>query len=179
MYTTLSPHHTPVTWIIVADGKEAHFYDYRKVERDVPLGGTTKFHYTQKKSTHALVPIPSGNMEAETINDYQIGHQRRGMSGTSFASQQNTYEPTGNTKEELKRRFVRTIAAKLDRLCYDKAFDRLIIAAPAKIIGELREQLPEAVQKCIVAVLPKELTAYEGQILLSHLEDTLEEAHSA
>jgi protein required for attachment to host cells len=168
-----------ITWVLVADGKQAQIYECLKTIRNIPLGGVNIHHYFNEKSGIELAPVPDGTLTAETIDSYQIGHDRRGTSSSSVSSVHNTYEPHGNIEEELKRHFVKAIAAKLDRACAEKSFDRLVLVAPARMVGEIREQLTAEAQKRIAAVLPKDLTHYRGQALIEHLHDTLTEAHLA
>jgi protein required for attachment to host cells len=171
--------HMYITWVLVADGKQAQVYECRKVTLKFPLGGANKHHYVNEKSGHELVPVSNMALEAESIDDYQIGHDRRGTSSSSNSPTHNTYEPHGDIKEELKRRFTKTIADKLQHACTEKLFDRLVLVAPAKMIGGLREQLAANVRDHIAAVLSKDLTHYQVHELLPHLQDTLAEAQVA
>ncbi|MGB9151681.1 MAG: host attachment protein [Alphaproteobacteria bacterium] len=168
-----------VTWVLVADGKQARVYECCKATQKVPLEGANKHHYYDEKSGHELVLVPNGSLEAGTAHDYQLGHDRRGTASNSNSPTRNTYEPRGDIKEELKRQFTRTLVGMLGKACEEKLFFRIVLVAPAKMIGELREQLPADVQKRIAAVLPKDLTHYQGHELLHHIQDTLAEAHVA
>jgi len=179
MYEHIQSHKSPVTWVLVADGKQANIYDCRKAMQKIPLGGANKHHAFDEKPIHELVPVPNGALEAESINDYQVGHDRRGTTSSSVSSVHNSYEPHGDIKEELKRRFTEALAKKLGKAHEEKLFDHIILVAPAKMIGELREQLAPDLQRCVAAVLPKDLTHYLGHELLPHLQDTLLEAHVA
>ena len=147
-----------VTWVLIADGKRAQIYECRKTVQKIPLGGVNIHHYYDEKSGHGLVPVPNGVMESESIDDYQTGHDRRGTASSSNSSTHNTYEPHGDIAEELKQRFTRTIAGKLQNACADNLFDRLVLVAPARMISELRGRLSPAVQDRIVATVSKDLT---------------------
>ncbi|MDR3448948.1 MAG: host attachment protein [Alphaproteobacteria bacterium] len=172
--TTESPQ--PVTiWVVVADGKQAQVYECRKAAKIVPLGNATRQGLYDEKWAYELAPVPNGALRAESINDHQLGH----TSANANSPAHQGYEPHGDIREELKRHFTKAIAVKLARAREEKLFDRLVLVAPAKMIGELREQLPAAVQHCVTAVLPKDLTHYSGHDLLPHLYDTLNEAHMA
>jgi len=169
--------HSPVVWVLIADGKQAHIYECRKAIHQIPLGGANKHHYYDEKSGFELVPVPGGILEADSIDNYRIGHDRRGTASSSNSPTHNTYEPHGDIQAELKKQFSKAIASKLQHACTEKIFDRLIIVAPAQMIGELRKQVTPDVQDRIVAVLPKDLTHFQGQLLMTHLHDTLVEAH--
>jgi protein required for attachment to host cells len=165
-----------ITWALLADGKQARIYECRKIMQKVPLGGANIHHYYDEQSGHELVLVPNGAMEAESIDDYQIGHDRRGTSSSSNSSTHNTYEPHGDIQKELKRRFIKAISDKLQQACANNSFDRLILVAPAKMVGELRKQLSSDVQNRIVGVLPKDLTHDQGQVAMTHLRDIFAKA---
>jgi protein required for attachment to host cells len=166
-------HKLLVTWVLVADGKRAQIYDCRKTMQKIPLVGTNKHHYYDEKSDHKLVPVQNGVTESESIDDYQTGHDRRGTASSSNSPTHNTYEPRGDIDEELKRRFAKSITTKLQQACVNNSFDRLILVAPAKMINELRGQLSDEVQDRVVGVLPKDLTHYRNQVVMSHLHEML------
>lgn len=167
------------TWILVADSQSAKIYQHRKTERVVFMNGSRKHPACEEKSEHQLVPVHGMVFESETIQNYQLGHDRRGTVHNSASRAHNAYEPHGDIKAELKRRFVQLIAGKLQQAFAKKAFEHLVLVAPAKMVGMLREQLNPEVREQIIAVLPKDLARYEGKTLMTHLQDTLIEAHVA
>lgn len=181
MLAERTAHHQrlPVTWVLVANGQTAQIYSCGKTGKAIPLNISHKHPAYDERSGHELVPVPNGAVQGETIDDYQIGHSRRGTSISSVSAARNTYEPHGDIKEELRRRFVKDIAARLEKAHTQKKFHRLVLVAPAKMIGELREHLTPGVQGCVAAVLPKDLATYDARALLPHLQDTLAEAHVA
>ncbi|MFY9287950.1 MAG: host attachment protein [Alphaproteobacteria bacterium] len=167
MYKNIIPHQRPpITWIVVADSKQVQIYRRQSYIQHVPLcGGGNKYY--QEKMGYELVLIPEAMPKAESLADYQL------------SSTDNAYGPQEDSREELKRRFLKAIALMLEQAHSRKSFDNLILVAPAKIIGGLREQLNPAMQTCVKAVLPKELTHFKGKELLEYLYDTLIEAHVA
>jgi protein required for attachment to host cells len=167
-----------LTWVLVADGKTARVYQCQKTARLLPTKGLRRHSLHEEKMEQTLMPVQGAVIEAESIDDYQLGHDRRGTILNSADTAHNAYEPHGNIRKELRRRFLKAIAEKLERAYAEKEFSRLILVAPAKMLGELHEQL-SVVQSHIVAVLPKDLAHFEGQELLPYLQDTLMEAHVA
>jgi len=166
-----------VTWVLVADGRQAQIYECHKTTQKIPLGGANKHHYYNEKSGHELVPMADGFLEAESVDDYQTGHDRRGTASSSNSPTHNTYEPHGDINKELKRRFTKIIADKLQQACIESSFDHLVIVAPTRMLGELREQLSADVQNRIVGVLPKDLTHYQDHTIMAHLHDMFAEVH--
>lgn len=167
------------TWVLVADAKQAQIYKYHRTKQRPPLTGANRQNYYDDQSGYELEPLPHGTMAAESMDDHQIGHDQRGTSSNSNSPVRNTYEPHGDIKEELKRRFARTIADKLEDSCKEKLFDRLVLVAPAKIIGELRKQLSADVESHISAVLSKDFAHDQPEELFQHLQDTLDKAQVA
>jgi protein required for attachment to host cells len=166
-----------VTWVLIADATQAQIYGCTKNLRQTPLGGANPHHYYDEKSGHELIPAVNGLLKAESIDDYQIGHDRRGTASSSNSSARNTFEPHGDIKGELKRRFAESIASKLQQAYAEKLFDQLVLVAPPKMIGELREHLPPDLHNVIVASLSKDLMPFHGQELMTRLHTTLAEAH--
>jgi protein required for attachment to host cells len=164
----------PLTWVLVADGQQARFYGYHQTTQRVPLTGANPHHYFDEKSGFELAPIADETLNAQTLAEYQIGHDRRGTSSSSSGTGHNTFEPHGDIEAELKRRFSKIIADRLEHACRAKLFDRLILAAPAKMIGELRKELPADVAARITAVLSKDLMHFHGRELFQHLQEALE-----
>ena len=53
----------------------------------------------------------------------------------------------------------------------DKKFDRLVLVAPPKALGDLRAELPKHAQERVTHELPKDLVHLDGQGLAQHLTD--------
>lgn len=174
----ISHHHQPaITWIVIADRQQADVFSCLKSTHKVPLAGANKHHYYDEKAGHELVPVPEGSIKAEPLSDYQIGHNRRGTSSSSNSPTHNTYEPRGDINEELNRRFLQRISDLLKVARQAKLYDKLIIVAPGRMIRALKSQFSADLRKIIVGSLSKDLTSYQGQVLMSHLSDTLTDAH--
>ena len=167
----------PTTWVLVADDKQAEIFSYSKSVHALPKGGANRHHYYDERSGHELTPVANGILMAESIDDYQLGHNRRGSSSSSNSPTHNTYEPHGDINTELKRRFAKAIIGKLRQSCTEKLFDRLVFVAPGKMIGELKEQMSSDMQNRIAVCLPKDLTHFHGQELVEHLSGILTENH--
>jgi protein required for attachment to host cells len=178
MREDIAHHQQPlITWILIADDKRAQIYDCRKTQQPVPLGGANPHHYFDEKSGHELMPVLNGLLKSESMDDYQIGHDRRGTASSSNSPTHNTYEPHGDIKGELKRRFSESIAHKLQQAYADKLFNQIVLVAPPKMIGELREHLSHDIQGKVVASLSKDLNNYHGKELMTHLSETLADIH--
>jgi len=170
--------HSLIVWVLIADSKRASLYNCQKFIREIPLGGANKHHLSDPKIDYRLVSVPNGILKAESLKDYQIGHNLRGRSSSSSSPTHNTYEP-GDIDEELNRRFLHEMAGILQKSYEQKDFDRLVIVAPEHVINQLKKTLVPDVQKAIVGELAKDLTHYQGVTLMAHLHSTLLEMNQA
>jgi len=59
-----------------------------------------------------------------------------------------------------KERFAEEIAEALYRHAHDNRFDKLVVIAPAKVLGNLRKAFHATVTDKIIGEIPKELTSH-------------------
>jgi protein required for attachment to host cells len=59
-----------------------------------------------------------------------------------------------------EERFAGTIAEALYRLAHGRRFDKLVVVAPAKVLGNLRQAFHAEVTERIIGEIPKELTSH-------------------
>lgn len=170
---TQTVHKTPVTWFLVADGAGAQVYVRQRIKARIPMGGNTKHRHYEEKVERELVPVSGMRWEAKSPEEYQIGNDLLGRVFESVGAARHMGEPHVDIREDLKLRFMRTIASQLQVACQQKSFDRLVLIAPPKLLGKLKRQLDENVRAHVVAELPKELTRYQGRALAAQLEKVL------
>ncbi len=78
-------------------------------------------------------------------------------------------EPRTDPHRELKRTFAHELADMLDQRLTEKAYDRLVIVAPPKALGDLRAALSAHVKPLVYAELNKDLVKTPTAELPSHL----------
>lgn len=159
----------PVTWVLVADARQAQIYTKKIVEKHVPMTGTGG-HMKEVRELE-LVPILPSNIMAESEGDYQIGRNATGMVFESFSTAVHMNEPHVTVEDEIRRNFSIKITEMLNSPQVKGNFDRLIIVAPPKMLNDLENGINKEVSKKIVGKLAKELTHYSGVELLKHLRD--------
>lgn len=138
----------PVTWVLVADAREAQIYVRgRNHDMLVPVGDTLK-----------AKPI-----ERET------GRHALGRVYESKSATRHMVEPAVDIRQETRQRFMREVAEKLEASWEQHAFDRLVLIGPPKVIGNLRENLPDDVKETVIAEVGKELTHAPLQALSLYL----------
>lgn len=160
----------PITWILVADGRQAQVYTRQKIEKLIPVTGNSKRNQFTEVISREPVPVPGMKWEAESAEQYQVEKNATGMVFESASSARHMAEPRTNVHEEIKDHFAKTIAEQLNRAKAQKAFDRLVLIAPAKMLGEIKKQLDESVLQKLVMEMSKDLTHYNAEELASHLE---------
>jgi protein required for attachment to host cells len=104
------------TWFIVADRSQAQLFE---------VGGT--------KIRPTLKPI-------ETIEHPEGRRAEARRTGASSSSgMRDLLVETNGPADEQDRKFVRQVIERLTAAQHRKAFERLVIAAPADFVGKMRE----------------------------------------
>lgn len=165
------PEKMPVTWVLVADGKQAQIYECSIAGKRIPIGGSEGQTHYKETLARELLPIKDMAWQAESPNIYEKGRNATGMVFESGSSARHMSEPHIYIRDEIKQHLVKNIANQINKATSAKIFDRLIVVAPAKILGELRTSLSKEAQKLVSAELPKDLTHCKEDELIKHLKN--------
>jgi len=165
-----------VIWILVADGDLAQVYRYHKNKAVIPMHESKRNPYDKMIKSHDLTPILGMAFQAESLSEYEIKRDERGSLIAQQYSGQSTHQPYDDMCEEIAQNLVTKVASKLNHYCKTKAFDKLVIAAPAKIMVAIKRQLNPDTLSCVVAEIDKDFTNDKSHALLAHLQDIFEEA---
>lgn len=165
------PEKTPITWVLVADGKQARIYECSIAGKRIPIGGSEGQTHYKETVARELLPIKDMVWEAESPKIYETGRNATGMVFESGSSARHMSEPRIDVREEIRQHLVKNIANKINKATAAKIFDRLIVVASAKILGELRASLSKETQKLVSAELPKDLTHCKEEELMKHLKN--------
>ena len=98
-------------------------------------------------------------LEQENPATREQGTDRPGRSIQSVGTARSAMEQA-DWHYLAEERFAGTIAEALYRLAHGNRFDRLVVVAPAKVLGNLRQAFHAEVAERIVAEIPKELTSH-------------------
>jgi protein required for attachment to host cells len=142
------------TWIVVADGARARFFT---ASED---GGKL----VAARATDMVAPL-SRRPARDLKSDKPGRSYASSRSGTRHA-----FEPPHDYHKIEKHRFAAALAEALDEASASKAFDRLILVAPHRSLGELRALLSERVKGQISQEIPKDLTNQTPARLWSQLQ---------
>jgi hypothetical protein len=153
-----------VTWVLFANDKYARIYERRNLTQGRLSEASERHPCFDNRSLYELVPMPDGAIAAESIVDSPADRDWTNAVSGGNDSARGIYDPCGDLKEKLKRKFIETIAWKLQQGCAKNSFDRLVLAAPSRLIAALTGQLNADVRNCIVDALPKDFAHGESDI---------------
>ncbi len=142
----------PTIWVLVADGKEAQAYLWQ---------------------SHALTPIPDFKLEAESLKDYDVSRRDLGSVFESSNTVRHNVQPRLDVHDEIRDHFAKAILDFLNHASEKEMFDKLIVAAPDKLLGLIRKGLTKKTQERLIADVPKNWTHCDGAELIQHVKDIL------
>ena len=139
------------TWIVVADGTKACSYQYRGPNRALAVVEGSQLQHVNEPARN-LVTSPPGRL-------FDNGPNQR--------SALETTDPKRHEKEVFARRVGSFLEQRIEE------FDDLVLVAPAKMLGDLRQIVPQRVMKKVTQELDKELANLPPQELPRHLTTVL------
>lgn len=143
------------TWILIADGDQAKVFEHR---------GPGK----------GLQVVDGMTFEQEALQAREIMADRPGRaSAAGGAGSRSAMEYSSDPVAVRERRFVESVAERLEKALQEGAFERLIVAAAPTALGDLRPALSKTLKETIVAELPKDLTNIPTPKLEAHFAELL------
>lgn len=125
-----------VTWILVADGGQAKTF-LAANKHEIELLNET------------VVPNPPSR---------DIDADRPGRTFDSRGTGRHAMEPPSDAHDRVETEFIRSVAAHLDAAHEQKQFDRLIVVAAPKALGDLRTAYSKRLAKAVASEIPKDVT---------------------
>jgi len=142
------------TWIVVADAARARFIE--QAGRNEPLAVLEERHH-----------------DASRLLSGEIASDGRGRTFDSGGQGRHAMEPPTDPHRHEKAKFAREVAEVLNQAAKAQRFDRLIIACPAHMLGDLRHDLDKAAAGKVVVEVPKDLTRLPLHELPGHFGEHL------
>lgn len=143
------------TWIVVADGARARIFEQAAWRRPLELVEERNDDLARQKTS-------------ETVSD---------GAGRSFDSggkgRHAMAAPTDPQRHE-KAKFAAELAGVINAAAQAGRYDRLVLIAPARTLGDLRGGLDKAAANKVGEELAKDLTTIAAHDLPHHLGDILE-----
>jgi protein required for attachment to host cells len=110
-------------------------------------------------------PAADNALRSDTTMDSVSAHKRPADLGSD---RPGTAEPRHNLQLQEKERFAHAIAAQLNAA--GGTFDALVIVAPSRTLGAIRQKLSAASEAKIVGTLAKDLVGTPDQDLWPHVQ---------
>jgi protein required for attachment to host cells len=144
--------HSHTTWIVVAHRGGAVVYESRGPGR--PLGSVLQLRN------------PRGRLKSSQMQSDRPGRSfdRRGDGRHALSAQESA-------PDHIARAFVSELAERLEHARTEDRFDRLVLVAPPKTLGQLRGALSEALRALLIAELPKDLAHSDGDQVRKQLAE--------
>ncbi|MDE1987936.1 MAG: host attachment protein [Alphaproteobacteria bacterium] len=139
------------TWIAVLDGTQARFFVLRKIDDRQIF-----------EQTAEALSVDQAGLLREQRND-------RPARTSSVGKARGAVEPRHDYHKLEKHDFARAVAGTLDAAFAGRRYGQLVLVAPPRSLGELRELLSERVRACLAHEMPKNLTKLGTEALWAKL----------
>jgi len=139
------------TWFVVADGAQARIFEtedasspFREVERSLSADA-------RQKSVNLNSDRPGRTFDSH-------GHGRHAM------------QPGTDPQMHEKVQFVDRLGSRLNEAALRQAFDRLVLIAPPRPLGQLRRKLNRQASDRVTAEIDKDLTGLTGHEIQEYMD---------
>lgn len=136
------------TWILVADAARAVTLSCGKNLRDL---------HELRRDEYAARDRPADR-----------------MGSVAFGSHQQSLEPRSTPREHSEMEFARSLVDTLERGRTDHAFKNLVLVAPPRMLGRLRECMGEPLKRTVMKEVTRELAGESPTRLKEHLASLLD-----
>ena len=143
----------PKTWIVVADGAQARFLETRDSRRFEVVD--------QMASTEAR------------LKSSELGSDHPGRTHESAATARHAVESRHDPHEMAARHFIEAVVEKLHQADRNHRFERLVLVAPNRRLGQLRDGLGPQIHEKIAREIGKDLIKLPHGALSERLADLL------
>jgi protein required for attachment to host cells len=142
------------TWIVIADGARARIVKNNGAGRGVEADSKLVFRSEHRKLQEIMADRPGRAFDS-------VGKGRHAM---AFGA---------DAVREDERHFLQSLAQRLEKEALADAYDRLVLVAPPRALGDLRPFLSKLVKNRIHEEIAKDLTHLPNDRLADHLSDTI------
>lgn len=138
------------TLIVIADGARARFLEHGAIGRP-------------------LAPAAAEAMEGDRRPTHELGVERPGRTHDRFGPGRHALEPRADWHDLEKTRFAAAVAERIGELKRNGRFDRIVLIAAPRALGEIRAALAGDVSAIVVAEIAKDLTHATDEEVARHL----------
>jgi len=143
-----------VTWIVIADGDQARFYE-------------------NKGPGQGLTHLKKLDMSQEPLKAQELTSDEAGRTHASSGDGRSAMEPTVDPVAKREDRFTRDLADYLSDRARNDDFDRLILAAAPRALGDLRSHFDKHITEKLTAEIDKDLVNTDEKDLPKHFDDVI------
>jgi protein required for attachment to host cells len=142
------------TWIVIADGARARIVKNAGPRHGVEADSNLVFRSEHRKLQEIMADKPGRAFDS-------VGKGRHAMALGADAVRED------------ERHFLQSLAERLEKEAMANAYDRLILIAPPRALGDLRSFLSKPVKNRVHDEIAKDLTQLPNDRLANHLGDTI------
>ena len=147
--------HLKNIWVLIADGARSRVFE---------------------KSKHDYAPVEGGEMSGNRLRDSEALTDKPGRAFSSAGSSRHDYEPKTSWHDHQKQEFAREISEFINKAFENKEFEHLVIIAPSKTLGELRNFLNKNVQDKVSAEIHKDITKFTDSQIKDFLSNEIDKS---
>lgn len=144
----------PNTWILVADGARARLFELAAKS-------------AQLTELDCFVN-PQGRM-----HDHDLTTDRRPLVDEGATTVRHAMEPHTSLRDKTAERFARLLGEALERGRTEGRYEHVVLVAPPRFLGVLRDGLGEGVSGHVAAEIHRDLTALPAREVRARLPDRL------
>jgi protein required for attachment to host cells len=138
--------------VVVADERQANFFDAPKY--GVPL------------SERGSLENPAGGLKDIDLESDRAGRRYGGASGARHgvgvqAANRHGVDGERSTERHELTQFAKEVAQRIDNDRVKHEFDRLVIIAGPRMLGLLRQALPDTCRGVLAGEIPKDLAQHD------------------
>jgi len=127
--------------------------------------------FVQPDADNALRTIGSFDSASAHLRSRDIGSDRPGRALESGASARHAVGQRHDLHAMEKEKFVRLVGEQVNAASERDEFDELLLVAPPRALGELRDALDAAAQAKLVGMLEKDLVKTPDSELWPHVRE--------
>ena len=142
------------TWVVVADAARARIF-------------------LNSGPGKGLVSVEGEGLENEITRTNEAGTDRPGRVHDRFGPGRHAMAPRVDWHEQQKESFAHDLASLLSEAGVRGDYDRLVLVAPPKTLGSLRQGLGKAASDRVTGELANDLTHLSERDLPKHLDSLL------
>ena len=120
-----------------------------------------------------LVQLEKIEFEAGRRQDKELASDRPGRTFSSSSNRRHGYESHHGPQDHATDVFAKQLARSLEEGLNEHAYEEIVLFAPPRFLGKLRESLPAGVAKRVVGSIDKDLPLANHEELGMHLKPFL------